>query len=329
MELRILDAAEVRQALPMAAAINATKIAFAQVAAGEVTLPLRTQIDVTDHSGVALFMPAYAAGSDALAIKAVAVYPDNPGRGLPTIHGVVLVIDAATGQPRALLEGGTLTAIRTGAASGAATDLLARPEARVAAIIGSGVQARTQLEAICTVRAIEEVRVYSLDRVQAESFARELAGQGPIPADIRVAPDGDSAVAGADVVCTATTSSTPVFSAAAISPGCHINAVGGYRPDMQEIPAGIVQRALLVVDQRTAVLAEAGDIIIPLRQGLFEETHIYAELGAIASGQQPGRTSESQITLFKSVGLAVQDAVAATAALERAQAEGLGSLVTL
>lgn len=329
MDLRILNAAEVRQALPMASAIDAMKIAFAQVARGEVTLPLRTQIDVAEHGGVALFMPAYAAGSDALAIKAVAVYPDNPGRGLPTIHGVVLAIDAATGQPKALLEGGTLTAIRTGAASGAATDLLARPEARVAAIIGSGVQARTQLEAICTVRPIEEVRVYSLDRAEAETFARELAGQGSIPANIQVAPEGDAAISGADVICTATTSKTPVFSAATVSPGCHINAVGAYRPDMQEIAAETVRRALLVVDQRAAVLAEAGDIIIPLRQGFIDETHIYAELGAIASGQQPGRTGASQITLFKSVGLAVQDAVAAAVALERAQAEGLGSVVTL
>jgi alanine dehydrogenase len=329
VDLRILNAAEVRAALPMAAAIAAMKAAFAQVARGEVSLPLRTQIDVTGHGGVALFMPAYAAGSDALAVKAVAVYPENPSQGLPTIHGVVLAFDAATGRPVALLEGGMLTAIRTGAASGAATDLLARRDARVAAIIGSGVQARTQLEAVCTVRPIDEVRVFSIDRAEAERFVHDLAGQGPIPEVVTVAPDAAAAVAGADVICTATTSKTPVFPAEALTPGCHINAVGAYRPDMQEIALEVVRQALLVVDQRDAVLAEAGDILIPLHQGAIDETHIYAELGAIASGQQAGRSDDNQITLFKSVGLAVQDAVAAAVALEHAQSAGLGRIVTL
>lgn len=329
MALRILNAAQVRQALPMAAAIAAMKTAFAELAQGQVTLPLRTQVDVSAHQGVALFMPAYAAGSDALAVKAVAVYPGNPGRGLPTIHGVVLVFEASSGRPVALLEGGALTAIRTGAASGAATDLLARPDAHVAAIIGSGVQARTQLEAVCTVRPIQEVRVYSINRQQAEQFAQETAGQGPIPLRVVVTRDAESAVRGADVVCTATTSHTPVFSASALAPGCHINAVGAFRPDMQEIDAETVQKARVVVDQREAALAEAGDLIVPLQQGVIGESHIYAELGAIAAGQAPGRENVEQITLFKSVGLAVQDAVAASAALERAEAAGLGAVIRL
>jgi len=329
VELRILNATDVRLALPMTAAVAAMKKAFAELARGEVTLPLRTQLDVSAHGGVALFMPAYAAGSDALAVKAVAVYPRNAQRGLPTIHGVVLVFEASSGRPVALLEGGALTAIRTGAASGAATDLLARPDARVAAIIGSGVQARTQLEAVCAVRPIQEVRVYSTNPEQAEQFAREMSGQGAIPSCVVVAADADSAVQGADVVCTATTSFTPVFSASALSSGCHVNAVGSFRPDMQEIPTETVRQARLVVDQREAVLAEAGDVIIPLQQGAIDESHIHAELGAIASGQATGREDARQITLFKSVGLAVQDAVAASVALERAEAEGLGTVIQL
>lgn len=329
MELRILNATDVRLALPMTAAVAAMKKAFAELARGEVTLPLRTQLDVSAHGGVALFMPAYAAGSDALAVKAVAVYPRNAQRGLPTIHGVVLVFEASSGRPVALLEGGALTAIRTGAASGAATDLLARPDAGVAAIIGSGVQARTQLEAVCAVRPIQEVRVYSTNPEQAEQFAREMSGQGAIPSCVVVAADADSAVQGADVVCTATTSFTPVFSASALSSGCHVNAVGSFRPDMQEIPTETVRQARLVVDQREAVLAEAGDVIIPLQQGAIDESHIHAELGAIASGQATGREDARQITLFKSVGLAVQDAVAASVALERAEAEGLGTVIQL
>ncbi|NLF64039.1 MAG: ornithine cyclodeaminase family protein [Chloroflexi bacterium] len=327
--MRILNATDVRLALPMTAAVAAMKKAFAELARGEVTLPLRTQLDVSAHGGVALFMPAYAAGSDALAVKAVAVYPRNAQRGLPTIHGVVLVFEASSGRPVALLEGGALTAIRTGAASGAATDLLARPDAGVAAIIGSGVQARTQLEAVCAVRPIQEVRVYSTNPEQAEQFAREMSGQGAIPSCVVVAADADSAVQGADVVCTATTSFTPVFSASALSSGCHVNAVGSFRPDMQEIPTETVRQARLVVDQREAVLAEAGDVIIPLQQGAIDESHIHAELGAIASGQATGREDARQITLFKSVGLAVQDAVAASVALERAEAEGLGTVIQL
>lgn len=329
MELRILNAQEVRAALPMPAAIAAMKDAFTQVARGDVVLPLRTQIEVSGHEGVAVIMPAYAAGSEALAVKVVAVYPGNSRLGLPTIHGAVLVMEAATGRPVALLEGGTLTAIRTGAASGAATDLLARPDASVAAIIGSGVQARTQLEAICTVRSISEVRVYSADRAEAERFVYDMASKGSVPANVRIVEDAAAAVTGAGIICTATTSKTPVFPAAALSPGCHINAIGAYRPDMQEIDMAVVQRALLVVDQRAAALAEAGDILIPLQQGAIDESHIYAELGAIASGQKAGRTDHEQITLFKSVGLAVQDAVAAAAALERAAALSLGSLVSL
>jgi alanine dehydrogenase len=329
VELRILNAGEMRAALPMPAAIDAMKAAFSQVARGEVVLPLRTQVEVSSYEGVAVIMPAYAAGSEALAVKAVAVYPGNVRLGIPTIHGIVLVMEASTGRPVALLEGGTLTAIRTGAASGAATDLLARPDASVAAIIGSGVQARTQLEAVCTVRPIGEVRVFSADRAEAERFVYEMAGQGPVPDNVRVVDDAAAAVDGASVICTATTSKTPVFPAAALSPGCHINAIGAYRPDMQEIDAAVVQRALLVVDQRDAALAEAGDILIALQQGVIDERHIYAELGAIASGQKAGRTDADQITLFKSVGLAVQDAVAAAAALERAAALGLGSVVTL
>jgi ornithine cyclodeaminase len=156
-----------------------------------------------------------------------------------------------------------------------------------------------------------------------------MSGQGAIPSCVVVAADADSAVQGADVVCTATTSFTPVFSASALSSGCHVNAVGSFRPDMQEIPTETVRQARLVVDQREAVLAEAGDVIIPLQQGAIDESHIHAELGAIASGQATGREDARQITLFKSVGLAVQDAVAASVALERAEAEGLGTVIQL
>jgi ornithine cyclodeaminase len=328
MDLQLLSRAEVVSALPMAEAIGGMKYAFAQLSTGRAQAPIRTHLEIGDGN-VTLVMPAFLADSGDLAVKVVSVFPNNNQLGLPTIHALVLAVDATTGIPQALLEGGSLTAIRTGAVSGAATDLLAREDARTAAIIGSGVQARTQLEAVCTVRKIDEVRVFSLDREQAEMFAAELAGREPIPQSIRVMESAEIAVDGADIVCTATTSSTPVFDGEAIQPGTHINAVGAFTPTMQEVDTYTVQRSLVVVDSRQEALAEAGDLIIPIENGYIGEEHITAELGEIVTGIHPGRTADSQVTFFKSVGVAVQDAAAASIALNNAKARGLGTLVTL
>lgn len=329
MQLRILSAEEVRQALPMATAIAGMKGAFAQLATGEAHVPLRTQLAVPEHNGVAIFMPAYLSGTGDLAVKVVSVFPENVRREMPTIHGLVLAIDETTGRPLALLEGGTLTAIRTGAASGAATDLLAREDARSAAIIGSGVQARTQLEAVCTVRDIGEVRVFSPNRQHALAFAEEMVGRGPIPKNVTVAESADRAVRDADIICTATTATEPVFSGQLLSEGAHVNAVGSFRTDMQEVDVTTIRRSLVVVDDREAVMEEAGDLVIPIEAGEIDKSHIYAELGEISSGQKLGRTDRQQITTFKSVGVAVQDAVAASLALHHAEQEALGTLVTL
>jgi alanine dehydrogenase len=329
MELRILSADEVRQALPMAEAIAGMKEAFAQLSAGQVNMPLRGRIAVTKHGGNSLFMPAYLAKSGDLAVKIVSVFPENVRKGEPMINAVVVVLDAGSGKPLALMEGGAVTAIRTGAGSGAATELLARPESEVAAIIGSGVQARTQLEAICTIRSISAVRVFSPNRAHAEEFARAMAGRGPIPNAIEVVGGPVEAVAGADVVCTATTSTTPVFDGRDLKPGAHVNAVGSFMPEMQEVDVETIRRSLVVVDSREAVMEEAGDLLVPLADGDISEKHIRAELGQIVIGQKAGRTDPDQITYFKSVGVAVQDAVAGRIALKNAIANGLGSVVEL
>ena len=329
MEIRILTGEEVRLALPMPKTIEIIKEAFRQLSAGKATVPLRTRIEVTDQEGVALFMPALLHTTRDLAIKIVSVFPRNTDLELPTIHAVVVAIDPDTGRPLALIEGGSLTAIRTGAASGAATDLLARSGSRQVAIFGSGVQARTQLEAVCAVRDIEAAWVYSIDLEGAQTFAEEMGGVGRIPAQIKVAGEPIEALSAADVICTATTSSTPVFSGRDLRPGTHINAVGAFTPEMQELDEHTVERAYVVVDSRAAALAEAGDLMIPIQKGLIREDHIRAELGEIVSGDAPGRTSDDQITLFKSVGVAVQDAAAAGLALRRAEELGLGQLVEL
>jgi ornithine cyclodeaminase/alanine dehydrogenase-like protein (mu-crystallin family) len=329
MELRILTADDIRQALPMDKAIKGMKSAYAQLSAGRADMPLRARLSIPAREGTTIVMPAYLADSDDLAVKIVSVFPQNGAQGLPLIAGMVMVLDAANGRPLALLEGSSLTAIRTGAGSGAATDLLARKEAAIVAIIGSGVQARTQLEAVCAVRKIEEVYVYSADPDQAAAFAAEMAGRGAIPARVEVVDDAERAVRQADIICTATNSPWPVFDGRALQSGAHINAIGSYRPDMQEVDLITIRRSLIVVDSRAAALAEAGDLLIPMAAGEFDESIIHAEIGEIINGDKIGRDRPGEITYFKSVGVAAQDAVAARLALEGAVAQGLGQIVTL
>jgi ornithine cyclodeaminase/alanine dehydrogenase-like protein (mu-crystallin family) len=292
-------------------------------------VPIRSHVEVEQHEGITLFMPALLHESQDLAIKIVSVFPRNLERGLSTINALVVAIDPETGIPTAVIEGASLTAIRTGAASGAATDLLARTDSSVVAIFGSGVQARTQLEAVCTVRQIHEVRVYSLDEPEARSYAEEMAELGPIPKNIRIADNPSEAIVEADIICTATTSATPVFDGKELEPGVHINAIGSFTPEMQELDVETVKRSLVVVDSREAALIEAGDLIVPIKRGEITPEWIYAEIGELVTDIKPGRTDPNQITLFKSVGIAVQDAISAGYALTRAEEAGLGKIIRL
>jgi ornithine cyclodeaminase len=322
----ILTREEVRQALPMVEMIAATKKAYAALSAGKAEVPLRSCLEIHPHEATSLFMPAYLHSDygEALTVKIVSLFPHNTERDLPFIHAAVLVLRADTGQPLALLEGSSLTAIRTGAASGAASDILARPDSQVVGIFGAGVQSRTQLEAVCSIRPIQKVLIYDPRQDQVKKFINEMADQGPIPSDLRSADNSKEVISQADIICCATTSLSPVFSNKNLKPGVHINGVGSYTPEMQEIPPETVQRATLIVDSRPAALSEAGDIIQPIKDGLITEKHIQAELGEIVLGIKPGRTDADQIIFFKSVGNAVQDAAAAQLALENAQKKGLG-----
>jgi ornithine cyclodeaminase len=327
MKLFILNAKEVGKALPMSAAVEAMKAAFAQLSAGSAQFPLRSRLEVDAHEGVTLIMPAYLSESEDLAVKVVSVFPQNAVISEPTIYAAVLALDPTTGRPTALMEGGALTAIRTGAASGAATDILARTDSKTVGLFGSGVQARTQLEAVCTVRQIQEVFIYSLDHTGALKFVDDMAGKGPIPDQLTIVEHSAAAVINADIICTATTSQTPVFSSTDLQPGTHINAVGAFTPQMQEIGSDTVQKARVFVDAYEAALDEAGDLIIPLDEGIISKDHIIGELGEVILGKKTGRTSDKDITLFKSVGVAVQDAIAAARALEGAVMQGLGTEV--
>ena len=224
-----------------------------------------------------------------------------------------MVFDSETGYPTALIEGAYLTALRTGAASGLATDLLARRDAKVLTIFGAGAQAPTQIEAIRAVRPIQEVRIVSRNRTSAERLAGQLSG-----VKVKVLDDRRAAVVGAEVVVAATTSQSPVFDGRVLEPGTHINGVGPYTPEMQEIDASTVERAKVFVDSREAALKEAGDLIIPLRQGRIRADQVDTELGEVINGSKAGRTSPQDITFFKSVGVAVQDVAVARRVLEAA-----------
>jgi ornithine cyclodeaminase len=261
-------------------------------------------------------------------LKVVSVFPHNPARhGLPSIHALVVLIDAETGRPAAVLDGTYLTALRTGAASGAATRILARPDARVLAMFGAGAQAPAQVQAVCAVRPIERVWVVNRTRARAEALIQALRAQG-IAAELRVAPSAAAALAEADVVCCATSSPTPLFDDADLRPGTHLNGVGAFTPHMAEVPPAAVARARVFVDQRTAAWAEAGDLIQARDAGLLDERGV-VELGQVIAGQAPGRTSDTEITFFKSVGNAVQDVAVAQIALAEAARLGLGMEVAI
>ncbi|MDJ0795585.1 MAG: hypothetical protein QNJ51_01910 [Calothrix sp. MO_167.B12] len=317
MKIRILSADDVRAVLPMPQAIDAVKTAFAQLAANQATVPLRSPI-ATDK-GITLLMPAYLHQTQDLGIKIVSVYDQNPELGLPTVTATVLLLDPQTGQPKAFMDGNSLTALRTGAAGGLAAKLLARQDGKVVALFGAGVQARVQLQGVMAVRTIEQVNLISRTKASAEKLGAEIATWSNPPV-VNLVTTPQQAIINADIVITATNSTTPLFDGNDLKPGTHITAVGAFTPQMRELDDITVQRARIVVDSRTACLAEAGDIIIP-------QAKIDGELGEIINGVKSGRHSQEEITCFKSVGVAVQDAVVGAAILAGAEVKGLGVVV--
>jgi len=332
--VRALTADEIRRLVPIRDAVEQMKQVFAAYSRGETISPLRTPVNMPDGSGVVLFMPAYVpAGPGAPAatgLKVVSVFAGNRERGLPTINAIVVVVDPETGVPIGLLEGAAVTALRTGAVSGAATDLMARPNATTLAVIGAGAQGITQAAAVCSVRDISEIRVYDLFAASRETFAERLAVWIPegMPRVV-VVDNARDAVSGADVICTATTATSPVFEDEWLSPGTHINGIGAYTPEMQEIPDATVARARVVVDAVEAALHEAGDLIQSIDRGAIQREAIHIEFGQVAAGEIAGRESDDQITFFKSVGNAIQDMIVCGAALEAAAAQGIGQTIDL
>jgi ornithine cyclodeaminase len=331
MEIRVLSAADVRLAIDPIRAIEAMRSGFGQLSSGGANVPVRGQLASPD--GTTLLMPAYLGRTGDLGAKIVSVFPGNPDRGLPVVQGVVLLLDADSGAPLALMDGTELTARRTAAGSALSAELLSDERASVLALFGAGAQARAHIWALSAVRSIREIRIVSASDGSARRLADDLLadaspGQSGVPA-IRVMEDRREALRGADLIVAATTSTRPVFDGNHVDPGAHVMGVGSYRPDMQEVDVTTVLRSRVVVDSRDAAWEEAGDLIVPLREGLIEESHVAAELGEIVNGDCPPGPDGHELTFFKSVGNAAQDVAIASAALSNARNRGLGQIATL
>ena len=324
--LRILSAPDVRQALPMATAIAAVGEAMAAHAAGAVDQPLRLHLAPAGFGGTTLVKPAAMRGDQAaLGLKVVSIADGNRARGLPTITGFVALLDPGTGRPLAIMDGAEVTAVRTAAASAVATDVLAGPDAGDLAILGTGVQARSHLLAMAEVRRLRRVRVWGRTPERATELVAWAASRG---VSVQAMATPEDAVAGADLVCTTTSSTEPVLQGEWLADGCHVNAVGAFRPADRELAASAVARAdVVVVDSVEAADAEAGDLLLAVADGVDLPADPLPSLGEVLLGTAPGRTGSAQVTLYESLGMAVQDVAAAAAALAAADAAGLGTVV--
>ncbi len=318
----ILNRDDVVSVLTMADAIEAVEAAFAELARGTAVLPLRNAI--TPPGGLSLYMPAYLKESGALACKVVTVYKNNPkDYNLPTTIGKVLLQDPRTGDVTCIMDGGYLTAVRTGAVSGVATRYLAKNEKSMSVgIFGAGVQAKMQLWAICEVRDIVKAYVYDLSDDAANAFVREMGEKLSI--EVVRAASPDEVLENCPIICTATSSPTPLFDGERLLPGTHINGIGSHTPSARELDTTTILRSLFVGDSKEACFKEAGDIMIPIAEGAVTEEHFHAELGEVIVGQRGGRSGDDQITLFKSNGLAIQDAATAQLVHAMAMKKGIG-----
>lgn len=315
--MRYLSQQDLQQVLDMPTTIELMRSAFRQLSNGQAQVPVREHLQLADRKTEALFMPVYLPEQGRIGQKIVGMNPDNLSKGLPLIQAMILVQDAATGQMLGMMDGTWITALRTGAGSGLATALFAPQEAKTLAIFGTGVQARTQVEAVCAVRPIERLLIYFRTLRSAEAFGAEMAQR--LGLSVSLEKDHRRLVE-AEIICTATTAHQPLFSHADLNPRCHINAVGAYRPDMAEIPPATIAAAQVIVDQKAACLQEAGDLIQAADR---TDPALWRELGEWVDPTISPVVS-SPLTVFKSVGNAAQDLAVAHYALEATAERGLG-----
>ena len=327
MQILVLNKTEIGQIFTMREAIDAAAEAMRMYSSGQTDIPLRSNINIEKFQGQALFMPGYVAESDALGLKVVSVYPGNPGKGIPGVPSTMILLNSATGQVNALMDGTSLTQLRTAAMAGVATDLLARSDAKKFVLIGTGGQAQSQLEAVLSVRSIDEVQIYSRDPDHAKAFVERLPDYPGVR--IQTVQSLDEAIAGADIVTTVTTALEPVFDGALIKPGTHINGMGSYTPQMSEIPELVLQRASKLYVDTMDAFTESGDFQKPLLNGTFDQTKLTGELGCLIAGEIHGRESDDEITFFESTGNASLDLVTAQKIYDKALLLGLGTWIEL
>ena len=330
MATLVLTQTQIRDLLPMRDCIDLVAEALASLARGEGANPLRRGMRLADGKSLLGMMPGFLGSPSApgpMGLKVVTVFPGNHGTPYDSHQGVVVLFDAENGVPRAILDASEITSIRTAAASGVATRLLAREEARDLAILGTGVEARKHLEAMLCVRKIERVRVYSPTPVHRLEFAERESKRRGIR--VEAVESARAAVEGADVVCTTTSSSVPVLAGDWLAPGAHVNAVGACLKDARELDTKAVVRSKLFVDRRESALAESGDFLIPRSEGAIGDDHIVGEIGEVLIGACHGRRSRDEITLFESLGIAVEDLAAARFLDQRARELGVGTYVDL
>ncbi|MBZ5494793.1 MAG: ornithine cyclodeaminase family protein [Acidobacteriia bacterium] len=325
MKTLLLSRKEIESFFTMRMCMEAVEKAFAGLSQGNVTMPQRTPIPLPDKSGLALFMPAHIKNLRALGTKVVTVYHENVRKhNLPAVLGTILLLDEDTGFPVAIMDGGFLTAMRTGASSGVATKHMARPDASVGMIFGTGVQAFTQALAIHEARPLRKLLAWSVDPEEARrAFARRITEKTGVP--VKLAAEPAAAVREADIVVLATSAAEPIVEGSWFRPGTHINGIGSHTPKMRELDTATVQRSRVVCDLTEACKAEAGDFIIPAASGAWSWDRVAGNLGDVIVGRVQGRTSPEDITLFKSVGLAIQDMSAAKAVFDEAVHRGIGT----
>jgi ornithine cyclodeaminase/alanine dehydrogenase-like protein (mu-crystallin family) len=323
----LLTESDVRALLPMTDLIETMHIALAELSAGRVQQPLRTVLEIGPQHAFFGVMPAFIPKSGALGTKLVTVFGSNIAQGLPSHLATILLLDSTTGALLSVMDGRYITEARTAAVSAVSVKLLAHPDASRLAILGAGVQARSHLRAIACVRGLKEVRVWSPSGRSRTLFVEEM--QSETTATLTAVDDARAAVADADVIVLATASREPVVQSAWIADGAHIAAVGACRPDQREMDTALVARARVFVDSRRGALAEAGDLVIPIAEGAFDATHIAGELGELAGAAVAARTTHREITVFKSLGMAVEDVAAAHLVYQRAMERGLGQPVRL
>jgi ornithine cyclodeaminase len=331
MVMLVLSQEEIRELYTMEECLRDVEMAFRHEAAGGTVTPVRTAIAHEKRGAVTLYMPSFVEAIEYTAVKVVSIFPQNVEKGLPSLQGVTLLTEAKSGRHVALMDATWLTVLRTGASSGVATRLLARPDARSCAVLGCGAQALGQVQAIMAVRPIERFWLYNRTRARAEQLADRIYALYPEwKGSIKYVDDADAAVSAADIVVLSTKATEPLFDGSILRPGTHINAIGAYQPHMQEFDAVTLNRCRkVVVDTKEGALHEAGDLIKPIQQGEWSIDRLYGEIGELITGQKPGRETDEEITLYKSVGIAFLDTMVACAVYEKAKRLGAGTTVTL